>query len=149
MDGNVGEFRRRQEVGVLFVFQITGHQLHLGSAPFHLDIFRRSNQNPRADPHSAGPGTCHTEDSKQKFLRLPLFLSPALTSSEPLINGKECVGGAEPLEPSLCQCTPGEVFFLCFPLALRSAQSLGHRIVHSRSEASLKESSENRRGMRL
>lgn len=46
MGENGGEFRRRQEIGALFIFQITVHQLNLRFAPFNLEIFQMSNKNP-------------------------------------------------------------------------------------------------------
>lgn len=46
MGENGGEFRRRQEIGALFIFQITVHQLNLRFAPFNLEIFQKSNKNP-------------------------------------------------------------------------------------------------------
>lgn len=71
MDENGGEFRRRQEIGVLFIFQITVHQLNLRSAPFHLEIFQRSNENPKL---SLIQHDLWYRDLKKKFLQAPPFL---------------------------------------------------------------------------
>lgn len=49
MDGNGVEFgmRHRKEIGVLFVFEISVHQLDSTCAPFNLEIFQKSNKSPK------------------------------------------------------------------------------------------------------
>lgn len=76
--------RHRKEIGVLFVFKISVHQLDSTCAPFNLEIFQKSNKSPKLS--LIRKDLQHRELEEKKFFQAPpFFLSPSMTSRKSLI----------------------------------------------------------------